>query len=266
MTNRLEVESAIKQLPESEVRALANWLQDYLDEMWDRQIEADLASGKLDRLIPQAEEDMATNNVRDLDLPLIMDEPIDIEVVRTEALRKLGRNIVNFSKIEGILKYLLSVTQSEGLSTSTRNQLVDNYERFRKDTLGKLVRKLHDTVLVDDSQSEAQLDSSELGMSLSFKVSYSDSDCLNAQKQALLDIVAERNKLIHQDLAPLDTSSIEDYYKLISLLDEQNPRLLAHLEELGWMLTSCIELVKDLQSFIKSPDFHQFIHSSQSDA
>jgi hypothetical protein len=234
MTNRLEVESAIKQLPESEVRALANWLQDYLDEMWDRQIE--------------------------------MDEPIDIEVVRTEALRKLGRNIVNFSKIEGTLKYLLSVTQIEGLSTSTRNRFVDNYKKFRELTLGRLVGKLHNTVLVDDSQSEPQLDSSELGMSLSFKVSYSDSDFLTAQKQALSDIVAERNKLIHEDLALLDTSSIEDYYELISFLDEQNPRLLAHLEELGWMLISCIEAVKDLQSFIKSPDFYQFIHSSQSDA
>ncbi len=219
MTNRLEVESAIKQLPESEVRALANWLQDYLDEMWDRQIE--------------------------------MDEPIDIEVVRTEALRKLGRNIVNFSKIEGVLKYLLSVTQIDGLSTSTRNRFVDNYERFRQRTLGTLVRKLHDTVLGDDSQSKPQLDSSELGMSLSFKVTYGDSDFLNAQKQALSDIVLERNKLIHEYLAPLDTSSIEDYYKLISLLDEQNPRLLAHLEELGWMLTSFIEGLKDLQSFIK---------------
>ena len=41
-----------------------------------------------------------------------MDKPIDIEVVRTEALRKLGRNIVNFSKIEGTLKYLLSVSWS----------------------------------------------------------------------------------------------------------------------------------------------------------
>jgi len=212
MTNRLEVESAIKQLPESEVRALANWLQDYLDEMWDRQIE--------------------------------MDEPIDIEVVRTEALRKLGRNIVNFSKIEGVLKYLLSVTQIDGLSTSTRNRFVDNYERFRKHTLGTLVGKLHDTVLGDDRQSKPQLDSSELGMSLSFKVTYGDSDFLNAQKQALSDIVLERNKLIHEYLAPLDTSSIEDYYKLISLLDEQNPRLLAHLEELGWMLTSFIEGLK----------------------
>ncbi|BCU13686.1 hypothetical protein [Microcystis aeruginosa] len=188
-----------------------------------------------------------------------MDEPIDIEVVRTEALRKLGRNIVNFSKIEGTLKYLLSVTQSEELSTSTRNQFVDNYERFRKQPLGYLVGKLHNTVLVDDSQSEPQLDSSELGMSWSFKATYSDPDFLTAQKQALSDIVAERNKLIHEDLALLDTSSIEDYYKLISFLDEQNPRLLAHLEELGWMLTSFIEGIKDLQEFIKSPDFHQFI-------
>ncbi|GCE62292.1 hypothetical protein [Microcystis aeruginosa] len=195
-----------------------------------------------------------------------MDKPIDIEVVRTEALRKLGRNIVNFSKIEGILKYLLSVSQIERLSTSTRNQFVDSHERFRKRPLGQLVKVLHNTVLVDDSQSEPQLDSSELGMSWSFKVTYSDSDFLNAQKQALSDIVAERNKLIHEDLALLDTSSIEDYYKLISLLDEQNPRLLTHLEELGWMLTSFIEGIKDLQEFIKSPDFHQFIHSSQSDA
>ncbi len=66
MTTRLEVESAIKQLPESEVRNLAKWLQDYLDDAWDKQIESDVASGKLDRLISQAETDITTNNVRDL--------------------------------------------------------------------------------------------------------------------------------------------------------------------------------------------------------
>ncbi|MBW4443665.1 MAG: hypothetical protein KME10_21025 [Plectolyngbya sp. WJT66-NPBG17] len=55
MTTRLEVKSAIRQLPESEVRNLAKWLQDYLDKMWDQQIEADLASGKLDRSIAKAE-------------------------------------------------------------------------------------------------------------------------------------------------------------------------------------------------------------------
>jgi hypothetical protein len=66
MTTRLEVESAIKQLPESEVRNLAKWLQEYLDDAWDEQIESDVASGKLDHLIAQVETDIATNNVRDL--------------------------------------------------------------------------------------------------------------------------------------------------------------------------------------------------------
>ena len=72
MTTRLDVELAIERLPEGEVRNLAKWLQDYLDEMWDRQIEADLASGRLDRLIAQVEEDIAANNVRDLNEAILV--------------------------------------------------------------------------------------------------------------------------------------------------------------------------------------------------
>lgn len=67
MKTRIEVETAIMQLPEGEVRYLVKWLQEYLDQMWDRQIEADLASGKLDRLIAQAEADIASGNVTELD-------------------------------------------------------------------------------------------------------------------------------------------------------------------------------------------------------
>jgi hypothetical protein len=38
-----------------------------LDEKWDRQIEEDLISGKLNSLIAKAEADIAANNVRELD-------------------------------------------------------------------------------------------------------------------------------------------------------------------------------------------------------
>ncbi len=67
MTTLPEIEAAIKKLPEGDVRQLSVWLQQYLDEMWDRQIEADLASAKLDKLIAKAEEDIAANRVRSLD-------------------------------------------------------------------------------------------------------------------------------------------------------------------------------------------------------
>jgi hypothetical protein len=42
MSTRLEVQSAIKQLPKDEIRDLAKWLEEYIDEKCDRQIDPDV--------------------------------------------------------------------------------------------------------------------------------------------------------------------------------------------------------------------------------
>ncbi|MEG3976530.1 hypothetical protein QUB70_27695 [Microcoleus sp. A003_D6] len=62
-----EIEAAIQQLPEKDVRQLVTWLQNYLDEKWDRQMREDLSTGKLNALIAKAEADIAANKVRDID-------------------------------------------------------------------------------------------------------------------------------------------------------------------------------------------------------
>ena len=62
-----EIETAIKQLPEEDVRQLSEWLQEYLNEMWDLQLVNDVKSGKLDSLIAKAERDIKANKVRQLD-------------------------------------------------------------------------------------------------------------------------------------------------------------------------------------------------------
>lgn len=67
MNSLLEIEAAITRLPEVEARKLLDWLQAYLDDAWDRQIEADAKSGRLDKLIQRAEADIATNRVKPLD-------------------------------------------------------------------------------------------------------------------------------------------------------------------------------------------------------
>ncbi|MEO0376748.1 MAG: hypothetical protein AAF329_19440 [Cyanobacteria bacterium P01_A01_bin.17] len=67
MTTVLEIAAAIQELPEGDVRELSVWLQNYLDERWDRQLEDDVTAGKLDHLIASAEADIAANSVRDLD-------------------------------------------------------------------------------------------------------------------------------------------------------------------------------------------------------
>ncbi|MGB3535166.1 MAG: hypothetical protein WBA13_16835 [Microcoleaceae cyanobacterium] len=62
-----EIEAAIHQLPDNEIRELATRLQDYINNMWDQQLKSELKSGKLDALIARAERDIAANRVKNLD-------------------------------------------------------------------------------------------------------------------------------------------------------------------------------------------------------
>jgi hypothetical protein len=66
MITLVDIEAAIQKLPERDIRQLSGWLQSYMEEMWDRQIEADLLSGKLDYLIACAEADISANRVKHL--------------------------------------------------------------------------------------------------------------------------------------------------------------------------------------------------------
>jgi len=62
-----QFEAAIKTLPQNDVQQLAIWLQSYINDSWDQQLESDLQSGKLDNLISKAEADIAAHNLRNLD-------------------------------------------------------------------------------------------------------------------------------------------------------------------------------------------------------
>ncbi|MEM6598728.1 MAG: hypothetical protein AAF810_06635 [Cyanobacteria bacterium P01_D01_bin.36] len=62
-----EIEAKIQQLPKDEIRQLVDNLQAYLEDEWDKQIESDANSGKLDSLIAEAELDIAAGNTKRLD-------------------------------------------------------------------------------------------------------------------------------------------------------------------------------------------------------
>ena len=54
MSTVVEIEKALQKIPVEDARKIADWLQQYLDEKWDEQIDADIASGKLDKLTGEA--------------------------------------------------------------------------------------------------------------------------------------------------------------------------------------------------------------------
>ncbi len=50
-----EIETAITKLPAEKVTDLLQWLEEYHAEIWDQQIENDLADGKLDALLAEVD-------------------------------------------------------------------------------------------------------------------------------------------------------------------------------------------------------------------
>ena len=61
-----DIERAITQLPNNEITELVAWLEDYHHQIWDKQIENDLDSGRLDSLIAEAEKEYEAGLARPL--------------------------------------------------------------------------------------------------------------------------------------------------------------------------------------------------------
>ena len=59
-----EIEQEIRELPPSGVAKLSVWLAEYDAKVWDRQMEEDAASGKLDALFEEAERERKAGKLR----------------------------------------------------------------------------------------------------------------------------------------------------------------------------------------------------------
>jgi DNA-binding SARP family transcriptional activator len=52
-----EIEQAITELSPEELVRFREWFEEYYAEVWDKQIEEDAKSGRLDKLISEADEE-----------------------------------------------------------------------------------------------------------------------------------------------------------------------------------------------------------------
>jgi hypothetical protein len=60
-----EIKSAVRQLPPKELAELAAFVSEQDNAAWDKQMEQDAASGKLDVLFEEAERERAAGKLRD---------------------------------------------------------------------------------------------------------------------------------------------------------------------------------------------------------
>jgi hypothetical protein len=189
-----------------------------------------------------------------LSLTQVMPEDHGNEL-RDIALRKIGRNLVNFQRFERMLKLVIVRSDVRGYASKLATVHRDKAKDIDRKPLGWLVEDffkiIYSNGLAHDG-SPNELD--EISMSISVRID-SDKDSIRNRKRELSELVRERNWLIHCSLADLDLDSLESCNKLISLLDEQDDRLKPHylsvMHLIGNIQVAQQELFKQLEAHLR---------------
>ena len=61
-----ELENAVAALPPDKLAKFRAWFEEFAADAWDRQIEADINAGKLDKLADEALADLKAGRTREL--------------------------------------------------------------------------------------------------------------------------------------------------------------------------------------------------------
>ena len=104
------------------------------------------------------------------------------------ALRNIGRNIVNFQKIEGMLKLLLSHSNFSSPLLKLQETVESRKKKFKKQSLGTLANEYFKSFGKDmDHNHEITENTNETWISLSFAIGFEESQ-LSQQKVAVQEL------------------------------------------------------------------------------
>jgi hypothetical protein len=179
---------------------------------------------------------------------------LDLSELRDATLRRIGRNVVNFQKLETALKSLVPATNASGTLSELAAKRAVRQKELRKMPLGHLTKEFHSGIYGGAATASEPSDLTEAHFSLSMRVE-ADPETIRKSKQSLLALVKERNRLIHSDLACTDFNSSSECSRISAMLDEQNERLSAQLQELAELRRAHVMAIKLFVAAVESGEF-----------
>ena len=178
----------------------------------------------------------------------------DLSTIRDEVLQKIGRNLVNFQKIELMLKHLIANGQVSGYLREFKQIQEKQIEGVKKKTLGTLVGDfVESTFQPPRSLSEPSSELKESYLSISFSVE-ADNEFYENKKRDLKSMVDDRNDLIHHLLPRFNPEAIDSCLEIIDYLDQQRERLIPEYEYLKSTIESFEEIKKVDAAFLSSDE------------
>lgn len=177
---------------------------------------------------------------------------------RDEALRKIGRNVVLFQELEGILKFLAAIQRPSAPLSKIKAVHAKDACAIRVRSLGQVGGQVLDALYgVSNSESSAPDAISEPWLAFSFRID-ADPASGEASRNALKELIRERNDLVHHLLSRWNLREPESSRALSVELDEQRSRIVHEIERYRAYANGLKEIASELRAFIDSDEGKRF--------
>jgi hypothetical protein len=173
---------------------------------------------------------------------------------RDRTLRKIGRNMVNFQKMEAMLKFLNAQQVMNGSLIDIAKVVARAKKSMARQPMGRLAEAFIKSVYSNSQTVTEPQDKKQVLVSFSIRLELAP-DLSSERKKALRSVVAERNKLVHKWLASFDPYSAESCQSLCVDLDEQHARIWPEFETLKAIVQTVRDHHRETAQYLASDEF-----------
>ena len=196
-----------------------------------------------------------------------MQPTVDSQSARDELYRRIGRNVVNFQYLEATLRSMVPMLYNKSTLKELQAPQSEVSPKQEKSTFGNLVSSYHDRLsrskeLLNETVPDEGLDEPTLTFGFSIEVT---EETAAQRRSALVNLVAERNRLIHEDLLNVDLKSREECEELSARLDEQYTRIRRYLDHLNSLRTNFQEMAAEFGRLLESDEFRALLSGERED-
>lgn len=170
-------------------------------------------------------------------------------------LRRVGRNLLLFQQIEGLLKLVLANSKTGGTLLDFKERQQKQISTISKTMFGLLVDKYVREVLQDAGVDVPEEEAPSDWITHSFKVT-GDTEFVESMRREMKLLTEQRNDLVHGFFPRWQPESPEKLEEALAYLDTQREKMLPVLDHLKTMVSHIGENWQRLAEFTASEEFH----------
>jgi len=180
----------------------------------------------------------------------------DLKPTQDEVLRRVGRNLLLFQQIEGLLKFLLSSHKAGGMQENLKERHQKQINTINRTMFGHLVDKYKTEVLQDAGVEVPEEERPAGWVAFSFRIS-GDTEFVEAMRRDMTLMTEQRNELVHGFLPRWQPDSPEKLEETLAYLDTQREKVLPMHEHLRTTASHIQESRKKLFEFMASEEYQK---------